>query len=133
MLRIILGIIGGVIVAFIVTFLIESIGHTAFPVAGDLPMSDPAYLDAVPLPAKLMVMPAWFLASLCGGALANAISRSGWAGWAVAACMIAGAAYSFTQIVHPTWMIAGGIILPLLAAWIASRFASPNAGANPAA
>lgn len=134
MLRILLGIVGGIIVAGVVTLVIEAIGHSAFPVASDLAMSDPGYLAAVPLAAKLIVILAWFLASLAGGYVANRIAKTNWACWIVAGFMIAGAAYSFTQFVHPAWMIAGGIVLPLLAGWIASRIAVPgDAEAHPPA
>ena len=126
MVRIILGIVAGIIVAGVVTLLIEMVGHSVFPVASDLAMTDPAYLAAVPLPAKLIVMLAWFLASLIGGYLANRLSQTRWACWAIAGFMIAGAAYSFTQITHPTWMIAGGIVLPLLAAAMTSRLTAPG-------
>ena len=64
MLRVIGAIVAGTVTAFAVIWLIEALGHVAFPLPEDLDLRDPELaaqaLPSIPLPAKLIVVFAWF-------------------------------------------------------------------------
>ncbi len=71
------------------------------------------------------ILAGWLLGSLAGAWTANRIARTPLAGWIVAGLFVLLTAYNFTIIPHPMWMMAAGILIPLVAAWIASRMARP--------
>lgn len=123
--RRVLGSVAGIVVCILVITLVEGAGHMLFPPPPGTDMRDPAQVarvvDVIPLPAKVMVAVAWFLGSLAGAATALVTSRWPAAAWIVAAMVIAGAIISYTQIPHPLWMQAAGVLLPLAAAWLALR------------
>jgi hypothetical protein len=125
MMRRALGVIVGVAVAMLTITLVEMIGHQLFPPPPGADMRDPAQvaqaMALMPFAAKLWVTLAWFLGSLAGALAGLAVSRWSAVAWIVAAFVIAGAIWSYTVIAHPLWMQAAGLLLPLLAAWIALR------------
>ena len=127
-MRMLLGILAGVAVAFLCVFAVEWIGHGLYPPPAGLDMHDPAdqarLMDAMPGAAKAMILLAWFVGALAGAWTANRIAGSGIAGWAVALLAVAAGVVTMLMIPHPAWMWAGGIALPLLAGWIADRLAA---------
>lgn len=124
-IRLIVAVIVGVVAGGLMVFLVESIGHMIYPPPADLNLADPAsratMIERLAPGALAMVVIGWFLGSLAGALIANRIARQARAGWIVALLFIALTAFNFTVIPHPAWMIAAGIALPLLAAWIAAR------------
>ena len=63
------------------------------------------------------------IGALAGAWTANRIAGRTIAGWVVALLVIAGGVATMMMFPHPAWMWAGGILLPLLAGWIAARLA----------
>lgn len=128
-MRKMLGVIVGVVVAMATITMVEMIGHLIFPPPPGTDMRDPAQVaqvvTSIPLPAKIWVTLAWFLGSLTGALAGVAVARWAAAAWIVAAVVIAGAIWSYTMIPHPLWMQAAGVLLPLLAGWIALRLRPP--------
>ena len=126
-MRKVIGIIAGVVVAFLCVFAVEAVGHSLVPPPPGLDINDPARLmEAMPVAAKAMVLAAWFVGALAGAWTANRIAGPGVAGWIVALLVIAAGVATMLMIPHPAWMWAGGILLPLLAAWIALRLGGPR-------
>jgi hypothetical protein len=125
MVRRILGTVAGVAVAVVVVTLVEGAGHLIYPPRAGTDISDPealaATMQSMQTGAKVAVVLAWFAGSLAGALTALKITSWRWSGWIVAAFIVAGGIYSMLTISHPPWMIATGIILPLLAAGIAGR------------
>ena len=134
-MRLAMGVIAGVVVAFLCVFGVEMIGHSLYPPPAGLDLHNPAdqarVMEAMPSAAKAMVLAAWFVGALAGAWTANRIAGRSLAGWIVALLVIAAGIATMVMIPHPAWMWAGGVLLPLLAAWIADRMA-PRSGAGPA-
>jgi hypothetical protein len=126
-MRMLLGVVAGIVVAFLIVFAVEFVGHAIYPPPAGLDIHDPAdqarLIEAMPAAAKAFVLLAWFAGALAGAWLANRIAGQRLAGWIVALLVIAGGVATMLMIPHPAWMWAGGIALPLLAGWIAGRMA----------
>jgi hypothetical protein len=123
-----LGIVAGLVVAFLCVFAVEWVGHSLYPPPAGLDASDPAdqarLMAAMPAAAKATVLLAWFGGALAGAWTADRIAGRGLAGWVVALLVIAAGVATMLVIPHPAWMWSGGIALPLLAAWIADRLSA---------
>lgn len=131
MWRKLLGIVIGVAVSMIGIILVEMLGQFAFPPPPGVDLRDPAAIaaaaDRIPLATQLSVVTAWFVGTLAGAMAGVAIARWRLVVWIVAGGVIAGAIASYTMIPHPLWMQAAGILLPLVAAWLATRAIKPPA------
>ena len=127
MLRIIGAIVAGTVSAFAVIWLIEAVGHIAFPLPEDLDLRDPELvaqaLPSIPLPAKLIVVFAWFAGALSGGFVAGRIAGGRWTPWLVAALVACGGIMTILMIPHPVWMQIAAIVAPLLGGLAASHLA----------
>ena len=126
-MKIVLGVVAGCVVAIACIFGIEAAGHMVFPPPAGTDLSDPAQMarlmEIVPPAALAFVLAAWFLGTLAGAWVADAVAKRALAGWIVALLVIAGGIYTMMTIPHPAWMWAAGIGLPLVAAWLAQRLA----------
>ena len=133
MLRIILGIIAGVVLAFAVMMGLEMISFVVFPPPAGLDPADPEDLKrivaAAPFAAKAWVVFGWFAAAVAGGWLARRLSRKDWAGWVIAGLIVVGGVFNFLNIPHPLWMQIAAVVAPLLGGWIVTRL--PAGGAAP--
>jgi len=126
-MKIVLGVVAGIVVAFVCVLGIEMIGHLAYPPPPETDLSDPAQLarlmENVPPAALAFVAAAWFIGSLAGAWVANLVAKRALAGWIVVLLVIAGAVATMMMIPHPAWMWAMGIGLPLIAGWLAQKLA----------
>jgi hypothetical protein len=124
-MRMAMGIVAGIVVAFLCVFAIELVCHSLYPPPAGLDMSDPAdqarLMEAMPNAAKAIVLVGWFVGALAGAWTANRIAGRSLAGWVVALLVVVAGVATMIMIPHPAWMWAGGIALPLAAAWIAER------------
>ncbi|GAB5458402.1 MAG: hypothetical protein Hens3KO_14320 [Henriciella sp.] len=125
MVRIILGLICGAVAAVILVFALETLGHLIFPPPEGLDLKDPevqkTLMEQIPLGAKIAVLVAWFAGAFGGGIVATRITKQSWAAWAIGGFMLLMSGITLTMFPHPAWMIAGAVILPLLAAWMVSK------------
>lgn len=126
-MKLVLGVVAGVVVAFACVLAIEMLGHRLYPPPPGTDFTDPAQvarlMEIVPPAALAFVVGAWFVGALAGAWVANAVAKRGLAGWIVALVVIAGGVYTMLTIPHPAWMWAAGIALPLIAAWLAQKLA----------
>ena len=124
-MRIVLGVVAGLATAFVCVFAIEFVSHMVFPPPPGTDVTNPADLERlmeiIPPAALALVAAAWFVGALAGAAVANAVAKRALAGWIVALLVICGGVWTMIVIPHPIWMWALGILLPLLAAWLAQR------------
>jgi hypothetical protein len=126
-MKIVLGVVAGIGVAFLCVLAVETIGHLAFPPPPGTDLSDPAQvariMENVPAAALAFVAAAWFIGALAGSWVANLVAKRALAGWIVVALVLAGGVLTMTAIPHPAWMWAMGIALPLIAGWLARKLA----------
>ena len=125
MLRTILGIVAGVVVAFVVLMGLEMAGHAAMPPPAGLDPADPEDLKqmvaSASTAAKAWVVFAWFAAAVAGGWLARRLSRASWAGWVIAGLIVVGGIAHLMMIPHPLWMQIAAVVAPLLGGWLVTR------------
>ena len=125
MLRTILGIFAGVVLAFVVLMGLEMAGHAVMPPPAGLDPADPEDLKqmvaSASTAAKAWVVFAWFAAVVAGGWVARRLSRQGWAGWVIAALIVLGGVANIMMIPHPLWMQIAAVAAPLLGGWIVTR------------
>lgn len=139
MLRTVLAIIAGVVVAFAITFAVELIWRQLAPMPSGANMSDPAavsaFLRTVPLTALLVVLLGWTVAIFAGTFTAARLARKGeWPGWIVLALFLAATGANFFMIAHPVWFVAASVAAILLAGWLGARLgAGRRANVVPAA
>ena len=135
MLRTILGIVAGVVLAFVVIMALEMVSYVAFPPPAGLDPADPEDVKriaaAAPMAAKVWVVFCWFAGALAGGWLARRLSRTSWAGWVIAGLIAVGGIANVLMIPHPLWMQIAAVAAPLLGGWIVTRL--PVAGSAPVA
>ena len=124
-LRVSLAVVAGVIAGGAVVFVTEAIGHSLFPPPADIDLSNPddvkRLMASLPAGAFAMVLLGWFLGSLAGAYVAHAIAKKPVAAWAVAGIFILFTITNFFMIPHPMWMIAAGLLIPVVSAWLALR------------
>lgn len=115
-LRLSLALIAGILAAFVTIALIETVGHTVFPAPADLDYGNPAalkaYVDALPLAAKLFVLAAWLCGTIDGVFVACLVNRGR---YLLCAGLIGGAVWLATlanlfMIPHPAWLAAAGLL-----------------------
>jgi hypothetical protein len=126
-LRNLLAVLAGLIVAGVVVFLMEWVGHAIYPPPADLNYADELamgeYMRGQPTGAFLLVMLAHALGTLAGAAVAALIGRSWQLGLAmiVGFIMMLGGTWNLYRFPHPVWM---WIEVPvyLVAAWLGGKW-----------
>ena len=122
-MKLAVGVVAGIVVAVACVFGVEMIGHSLYPPPPGLDLTKPEdmarLMEMVPAAALAFVAAAWFIGSLLGAWVANLIAKRSLAGWIVALAVIAAGVFTMTQIPHPAWLWACGILLPLLGAQLA--------------
>lgn len=126
MLRLILGIVAGVVVGFTVIYAVEQIGHQFWPVATKLDLKDKAaaaaFLAGMPIGGLLTVVVAWVLGAYAGAMVGLlAADRRRIAGIVPAALIFAATVMVLFMLPHPLWMAVGGLGGIIAAAWLADR------------
>ena len=138
MLRTVLALVAGVLLAVAVVILVQFVGHQLYPAADRIELSDRATMAqqvaALPLGALLAVPLSWFAGSLCGGVLASIIDRGRpvIAAGGVAAFIMISAVYTLAVVPHPWWLAATGVAVIPFAAWLATRVSEVFAGVGAA-
>ena len=132
MTRTLSGLALGMIVAVTVLMSVESAGYQLFPlpVVQQVETQEPI---ALPPGVLAFLLLSWTLGVVAGAYVAVRVSRVGWTAWVVAGAIIAAVVLRFSLAQHPLWMMAAGVLLPLAAAWISQRLASPSIRAQKAA
>lgn len=131
-LKVVLATIAGVLLGSLVIYAIETLSHQFIAIPENIDFKDPeqlaAYMDRLPLGAKLSVVFAWGAGMFAGATAAVFMTgRKGWPATAVVLVLLAATAANFAMIPHPVWMIVAALLVAGLAWFGASRFARPEA------
>lgn len=116
--------LAGVVIAGLLVWLVEMLGHAVYPPPTDLNFANPdamrAYIDTLPLGALLFVAAAWFIGTLGGTFAACKIGSAKpiiFAG-VVGGLMLIGTLFNLVTIPHPLWFSILGIVGIIVAAWL---------------
>jgi len=124
----------GIIVAGLLVWLVEMLGHAVYPPPTDLNFADAdemrAYIDTMPVAALLFVAAAWFIGTLGGTLLACKLGDAKPMIYAivVGGLMLIATVMNLFMIPHPAWFSVLGIIGILVAAWLGMTLGSRPAG-----
>src|SRR5205823_1202661 len=126
MIRSILAIVAGLVVAIILFMAVELLGGLLFPFApppGVDPWTNPeamkTHIASLPLAAFLLVLAGWFLGTFCATVLALRIARRAPAVHALILCgvLLLTALLNLLSFPHPTWFwVATFVTFPLAVA-----------------
>lgn len=125
--RTIVAVVVGTVVAFVLVAGIETIGERVYPPPAGMDFSKPdqlaTYIQRLPGGALAFVLAAWIVATFVGGLVAGWIDRSRavLAAAIVGALVLAATVLNFVLIPHPAWMIAAGVLGIAFAAYLAGR------------
>jgi len=123
MLKIILGIVVGLVVAFATVIAGEFAIH-AITGGTAVDMNDPAAVEAmmasVPVGSKVAIIATYFAAVLLGGLAAVRVSARGWTAWVIMGVLLAATVANYAMLPHPLWMVVSSILLIATAGVLAS-------------
>ena len=126
-IRSVLTVLAGAIVAGILIALVEAIGHLVYPPP---PGVDPwdreslrTAMESIPVGALVAVLLAWGVGTFAGSWLAARIAgRAGLAhGMVVGLLMLAAGVANMLMIPHPLWFWGAGVAVFPLTAWLGGR------------
>ena len=125
--RTIVAVVVGTVVAFVLVGVIEAIGEVVYPPPAGVDFGRPdqlaSYMQRLPGGALAFVLAAWIVGTFFGGLVAAWIARSrtALAAAIVGALVLAATIANFVLIPHPAWMIAAGVVGIAVAAYLAGR------------
>lgn len=120
MIRTLAGVAAGIAVAIILMMVTEALGNALFP-PPSVDLNNPDAPSALPFANQLFPILGWFVSSLAGGWLAIQVSSRQWSAWLVAASVLVGEVLDFSLGRHALWVMAAGVLVPPLAAWLAQK------------
>ena len=128
-LRAIIGVLVGVVIAGLVIFGVEMLGHQVYPVPGDLDLNNQQdladFVATLPIGAFAFILAAWFLGTFLGGFAAAKIAgqHHGIVAGIIAVLVLAGAIFNMINIAHPIWFMGIAVAGIPLSGYLAARLA----------
>ena len=120
MLRSILAVLAGLVVAWITISLFEFASMHAFPPPPGVDVRDPQQLAALvsqmPVAALALVLAGWVVGAMDGGLVSTLIAKRRVPAIVVGVLVMLGAFLMMVMVPHPLWMAIAGVLLPLPAA-----------------
>ena len=126
-IRSVLTVLAGAIVAGILIAVVEAIGHHVYPPPPGIDPTDPESLrtamESMPLGALVAVLLAWGVGTFAGSWLAARIAgRAGMVhGMVVGVLMLVAGVANMLMIPHPLWFWGAGVAVFPLTAWLGGR------------
>ncbi len=131
--RKVVAVIAGLVVAMLVVMVTEGAGHAIFPPPEGLDITKPEdqarLMEVIPLGAKIAVVVAWFLGAMAGAATAMAVGRHALPGWIVGLVLVALSLFTTQMFPHPLWMMVAAVALPLAGVLVAKRLVASRLAA----
>lgn len=107
----------GIVVAFGLIWLAQYAGSEISPDVYD-PNSGEVL---IPVGSTIALVVGWFIGTFGGSWFSMRISAGTGAGWIVAGAVIGAALYRAVTLADAWWIMALGVAVPLVAAWLAQR------------
>jgi hypothetical protein len=120
MIRTLGGVAAGVATAIALMMLVEGLANMAYP-PPRVNLNDPNAAAHLPVANQLFPVLAWFVATLVGGWVAIQLSARDWTAWLVAGSVLVGEILDYLLGRHAAWVMAAGLLAPIIAAWIAQK------------
>ena len=119
----------GVVIAGLLVWVVEMIGHSIFPVPEGPDFSD---IEALPIGALLAVVVAWIVGAIGGTFAACRIATAPPYIYAilVGGFILLGIGFMLSIIPHPTWMAVTGVVGTIVGAWLGMFLAGKKAPAE---
>lgn len=131
MLRLILSIVVGVVIAFVIVMAGDILSQTMAASAGPAPtdMNDraamQAYVAGLSMTVLIAMLATWTAAAFAAAAFAARFGRRGaWPGWIAAGLFLCATAANLLLIPHPAWMAIAGVLLVVAAGWFGAKAGS---------
>lgn len=112
--------LAGILVAFVLVWLAQYAGGEVSPLTYNQDSGE----ILIPAGSTIALIVGWFVGSFAGGWLAMRASGGTGAGWIVAGAVIGAALYRAITLADAWWIMALGVAVPIVAAWLAQRAAS---------
>ena len=126
--------VAGVVVAMLVVWLVQTIGHAVYTPPAGLDTQDldamRAYVATLPLGAFLFVIASYFIGTLAGTCAACAIGTMLPRVFAIliGCLMLIATAMNVAMIPHPTWFIVAAVVAIVAGAWLGTMCERARAG-----
>ena len=126
----------GVVIAGLLVWLVEMIGHQIFTVPEGLDYTNreamTAYIESLPAAALLFPVAGWIIGTFAGTLAACRIGTAPpyiFAGL-VGGLILLGITINVMAFPHPTWMAVAGVVGTFAAAWLGQRIGGAKASAE---
>lgn len=134
MLKLVLGILAGVVAGFVTVFLIEAISGKLYPMPVGLDPTNAegmkAWIAGLPAGAFALVLTAMTLGALDAAAVAAVIAgRRRMAGWIAGGFIVAATIFNVIAIPHPVWFAVASVVLAMTGAWFGARLGGERTAA----
>ncbi len=126
--------VAGVVIAMLLVWLVQTVGHAVYPPPADLDVNDleamRAYVGTLPIGALLFVIGSYFVGTAVGTCAACAIGTMLPRVFAmfVACVMLIATAMNVAMIPHPVWFIVLAVVAIVVAAWLGTKCERATAG-----
>jgi hypothetical protein len=132
MMRNILAVIIGVVVAFIIVFIGDATTHKLNPANDSLGEMDKetlkAYVEGMPMYVMVIMVFFWVIAAFVGGFVSAKINKSQWKNVSMitGGIMLAATLLNLFMVPHPAWMWIVALVLIVPAAYLGGKVAAPK-------
>lgn len=132
LLRNLLALVGGAIVAGLCMAVIEAVGAVVYPPPPGFDPENPQvmqhYLAQLPPAAFLFVLAAYLVGTFGGVYLATrfSIRRPSRQGYALGAVLLLAGMVNFVRYAHPLWFVVTAVVVFVAATWAGVRFGRPR-------
>jgi len=116
--------LAGILLAFALIYLVQSVGNSIDPVVAVTDAADPGALDIhIPLINTLSLILGWLVGSFAGSWLAARASGVAATAWIVGGAVFGAGVTRAVSLGEVWWMSALAFAVPMLAAWLGWRTA----------
>ena len=127
MLKVVAGLVAGLIVALAAIYVIWLIALQVYPLPAEGGIrsleSEGALIQSMPTGALAFVAAAWFGGAFIGALTAAHISRRLWPAWVIAALVASISISNIVMFPHPEWMQLAAVIVPIVGGLVATHMA----------